>query len=66
MADMFDVQRKRGSIWHRWDPRLHTPGTALNGQYGGPDPWAAFLDAIEASNPPIRATGITDYFGIER
>jgi len=66
MADMFHVQSKRGSIWHRWDPHLHTPGTALNDQYAGPDPWAAFLDAIEASNPPIRAMGITDYFGIER
>lgn len=66
MADMFDVQSKRGSLWHRWDPHIHTPGTALNDQYAGPDPWAAFLDAIEASNPPIRAIGITDYFGIER
>ncbi len=63
---MFDVQSKRGSIWHRWDPHIHTPGTALNDQYAGLDPWAAFLDAIEASNPPIRAMGITDYFGIER
>ena len=66
MAAMFDVQSKRGSIWHRWDPHIHTPGTALNDQYAGPDPWATFLDAIEASNPPIRAMGITDYFGIER
>lgn len=57
MADMFDVQSKRGSIWHRWDPHIHTPGTALNDQYVGPNPWAAFLDAIEASNPPIRAMG---------
>ncbi len=53
-------------MWHRWDPHIHTPGTALNDQYGGADPWAAFLDAIEASSPPIRAIGITDYFGIER
>ena len=63
---MFAVQSKRGSIWHRWDPHIHTPGTALNDQYAGLDPWAAFLDAIEALNPPIPAMGITDYFGIER
>lgn len=25
-----------------------------------------FLSAIESSSPPIRALGITDYFGIER
>ncbi|CAB3774695.1 TrlF family AAA-like ATPase [Paraburkholderia humisilvae] len=66
MADVYDVQSKRGSIWHRWDPHIHTPGTALNDQYAGTDPWEAFLGAIEASSPPIRALGITDYFGIER
>jgi energy-coupling factor transporter ATP-binding protein EcfA2 len=66
MKAEFDVQSEKGSLWHRWDPHIHTPGTALNDQYAGPDPWAAFLDAIEDSNPPIRAIGITDYFGIER
>jgi energy-coupling factor transporter ATP-binding protein EcfA2 len=65
MADVFDVQSERGSIWHRWDVHVHTPGTALNNQYSGADPWEAFLLAVEASNPPIRALGITDYFGIE-
>lgn len=69
MADVLDVQSNpsnRGSIWHRWDPHIHTPGTALNDQYAGPDPWEAFIGAVESSNPPIRALGITDYFGIER
>lgn len=65
MTHVFDVQSKRGAIWHRWDPHIHTPGTALNNQYAGADPWEAFLSAVEASNPPIRALGITDYFGIE-
>lgn len=65
MGGAFDVQSKQGSLWHRWDPHLHTPGTALNNQYTGPGPWEAFLGAIEASDPPIRALGITDYFGIE-
>lgn len=37
MADMFDVQSKRGSIWHRWDPHIRTPGAALNEQYAGLD-----------------------------
>ena len=55
MADMFDVQSKRGSIWHRWDPHIHTPGTALNDQYAGLDPWAAFLDAIEVTVVEIGA-----------
>lgn len=66
MDNPFDVQSKRGSLWHRWDPHIHTPGTALNDQYTGSDPWESFLGAIETSSPPIRALGITDYFGIER
>ena len=66
MDNPFDVQSKRGSLWHRWDPHIHTPGTALNDQYTGSDPWESFLCAIETSSPPIRALGITDYFGIER
>ena len=66
MTGAFDVQSKRGSIWHLWDPHIHTPGTALNNQYSGQDPWGDFLSVIEASDPPIRALGITDYFGIER
>lgn len=66
MAGAIDTQNKRGSTWHRWDPHIHAPGTALNNQYTGPDPWEAFLGAIETSDPPIRALGITDYFGIER
>ncbi|WP_349970018.1 hypothetical protein [Pseudomonas caspiana] len=66
MADEFVVQSDRGSLWHCWDPHIQTPGTALNDQYTGPDPWSKFLDAVEASSPPIRALGITDYSGIER
>ncbi|MGP3804358.1 hypothetical protein [Pseudomonas aeruginosa] len=66
MSGEFDVQSNVGSLWHRWDPHIHTPGTALNDQYSGPDPWETFLSAIESSSPPIRALGITDYFGIER
>lgn len=37
MDNPFDVQSKRGSLWHRWDPHIHTPGTALNDQYTGSD-----------------------------
>jgi energy-coupling factor transporter ATP-binding protein EcfA2 len=55
----------RGSTWHRWDPHIHAPGTALNDQYCGTDPWVEFLDRIEQSEPPVRALGITDYCGID-
>jgi len=66
MAGPYAVQSKQGSLWHRWDPHLHTPGTALNDQFTESDPWTAFYRAIEASDPPIRALGITDYFDIQR
>nr|WP_315594112.1 AAA family ATPase [uncultured Cupriavidus sp.] len=37
----------------------------MNDQYGGTDPWDAFLNAAENTKPLLRALGITDYFGIE-
>ena len=52
----------RGSQWHRWDPHIHGPGTVLNDQFGGGDPWEAYLQAIEACAPRIEALGITDYY----
>jgi hypothetical protein len=55
----------RGSLWNRWDPHIHAPGTILGNQYGGTDPWEEFLTRVENSEPPIRALGITDYYGID-
>jgi hypothetical protein len=66
MAIPFQTLSERGSLWHRWDPHLHTPGTALNDQYLGPEAWERFLSQIELTDPPIRALGITDYFNVER
>jgi energy-coupling factor transporter ATP-binding protein EcfA2 len=65
MAEVFEAISSRGSMWHRWDPHVHAPGTALNDQYKGTDPWHDFLNKIEQSDPPIRALGITDYCGID-
>lgn len=65
MEEILEVVSTRGSIWHRWDPHIHVPGTVLNDQYGGEDPWNDFLTKVEGSHPPIRALGITDYCGID-
>jgi hypothetical protein len=46
MDTEFDIYSRRGSVWHRWDPHVHTPGTALNDQYKGDDPWDTFLMRI--------------------
>ncbi|MBC5767570.1 TrlF family AAA-like ATPase [Ramlibacter albus] len=65
MAEGIETVHPRGSAWHRWDPHIHAPGTALNDGYSGADPWPEFLDKVEKSEPPIRALGITDYCGID-
>lgn len=51
----------RGSEWRRWDLHIHTPGTALNDQFGS---WSDFLTAVEA-HPTVKVIGITDYLSIE-
>jgi energy-coupling factor transporter ATP-binding protein EcfA2 len=61
----FEIESDFGSLWHRWDPHIHTPGTVLNDQYAGNDPWGDFLSSIEAASPEIRALGITDYLNID-
>ena len=52
----------RGSEWRRWEPHIHTPGTALNNQFGAVDPWPAYLSALEQRTPKIEAIGVTDYY----
>lgn len=54
----------RGSVWRRWDPHIHTPGTAMNNQFG-PDAWDGYLTRIEQSKPRIEALGVTDYCSID-
>src|SRR5665213_2012404 len=51
----------RGSEWRRWDLHVHTPGTALNDQFGD---WESYLKAVE-SHPDVKVIGVTDYLSIE-
>lgn len=50
-----------GSVWHRWDPHIHMPGTLLNDQFKGEDVIKQYVERLNTSSPPIRAIGITDY-----
>lgn len=59
------VETSRGSLWHRWDPHIHAPGTAMNDQYSGTDPWPEFISQVDKQDPPIRVLGITDYFLVD-
>ena len=53
----------RGSIWHRWDPHIHAPGTLISDQFNGD--WDGYLTAIEKTDPIIRALGVTDYLCLQ-
>ncbi len=52
-----------GSRWQRWEPHVHAPGTIFNDQFGGD--WSSYLTALENADPPIKAVGITDYYGLD-
>lgn len=52
----------RGSEWRRWEPHVHAPGTVLNNQFGGVDPWGDYLRGLETSTPAIEAIAVTDYY----
>lgn len=52
----------RGSEWRRWEPHIHAPGTVLNNQFAGVDPWESYLQTLENLTPKIEAIGVTDYY----
>jgi energy-coupling factor transporter ATP-binding protein EcfA2 len=56
----------RGAVWRRWDPHIHTPGTILSSQFGGPSAWDDYLERIENATPTVQAIGITDYWSLDR
>jgi len=45
----------QGSIWHRWDPHIHMPGTLKSDNFRGEDQIAEYARRINACDPPIRA-----------
>ena len=51
----------RGSVWRRWEPHIHAPGTVLADNFPKENGWELYLDALEAVSPPLRAIGVTDY-----
>lgn len=52
----------RGSEWHRWEPHIHAPGTILNNQFGGSDPWNSYLTTLESLTPKVEVVAVTDYY----
>jgi ABC-type lipoprotein export system ATPase subunit len=65
MADTLYINNFRGSVWHRWEPHIHTPGTVLNDQYNkGDNAFEEFCNHVIQAVPPIKALGITDYYSL--
>lgn len=57
------VNNPKGSVWNRWEPHIHIPGTVLNDQFAkGEFALSDFCERIEKSEPAIKALGITDYY----
>jgi ABC-type lipoprotein export system ATPase subunit len=54
----------RGSLWRKWDLHVHTPASIVH-QYAGADPWAQFLDELEALPPEFKVIGINDYIFLD-
>ena len=61
-AAMSDASR--GSIWRRWDPHVHLPGTVLNNNFGALTTEQA-LDQLAAVTPAIEVLGVTDYYVLD-
>ena len=55
----------RGSVWRRWEPHIHAPGTVMNDQFTGPSAWDDYIFALEAASPTIEALAVTDYYVTE-
>jgi len=65
MSDQQIQGLNSGSRWHRWEPHVHAPGTVLNNQFKGPDPWEQYIATLETASPVIRALGICDYYSTD-
>lgn len=55
----------QGSIWRRWEPHIHAPGTVLEDKYGGENAWEKYVTALECVTPTLTAIGLTDYYSVE-
>ncbi len=54
----------RGSVWRKWDLQVHTPESLVH-EYGGSDPWPAFLRDLEQLPPEFKVVGINDYIFLD-
>lgn len=61
----YQVNDPVGAVWRRWEPHIHTPGTAMNDNYKSAS-LSDFLGQVEQATPAVECLGITDYYLIRR
>lgn len=54
-----------GSLWNRWDPHIHMPGTLKNDNFKGENVIEEYVKRLNEATPIIRAVGITDYYVLD-
>jgi hypothetical protein len=57
-----DVRNSCGSLWHRWDPHIHIPGTLHSDRFQGERRIDEYIERVNDASPRVRALGITDYY----
>jgi energy-coupling factor transporter ATP-binding protein EcfA2 len=63
--DMENLANPEGSLWHRWDPHIHMPGTLKNDNFKGENVIEEYVKRLNEATPTIRAVGITDYYVLD-
>tara|TARA_B100000315_G_C14171348_1_gene404706 strand:- start:114 stop:314 length:201 start_codon:yes stop_codon:yes gene_type:complete len=51
-----DTSNHRGSVWHRWDPHIHIPGTLHEDKFDGKNPDDEFIQRVNDIAPSIAET----------
>lgn len=63
---MSDQNSLQGSLWRRWDPHIHAPGTILSDNYPNTDQgWEDWLTRVETAIPKVEGLGVTDYYVLD-
>lgn len=60
MSEQGERKNNPGSLWRRWDPHVHLPGTLRNDGFGALGV-AEALDILASRTPAIEVVGVTDY-----
>jgi len=61
MTNGDSLRHPQGSIWRRWDPHIHLPGTLFNDRFGELTD-AEALNILAKCEPAVEVACVTDYY----